>query len=143
MPKKSRAKKKRFSKKVLIVEGIIFTPKGVLLLKRSSKNSLYIDKWQFPGGKAKKGESSLGALKREVFEETGCKCSSPRLLKKITFSEVFLGRETVVSLSVFSCRLKKGNFCLSRDHSKFKFVKKSKILPSSLTPVSKISLFGL
>ena len=54
-----------------IVEALIHNNKGeILLLKRSKKNSVWVNKWQLPGGKLEEGESSIKAIKREIFEET-------------------------------------------------------------------------
>jgi 8-oxo-dGTP diphosphatase len=138
MAHKSKSSRKRF---VRIVEGIIKDAKGrVLLLKRSDLNSLYVGKWQLPGGKAHKNESAVHALKREIFEETGCKCSSVTRLKEITFSEKFKGSQSTVELSIFVCKVK-GKIVLSADHSQHKFIRASKMLKKILAPLSKKALF--
>ncbi len=49
----------------------------VLLLKQSQGNKL----WTLPGGKVRMRESLLGALKREVQEETGLKIQSIVLVR--------------------------------------------------------------
>ena len=49
----------------------------VLLLKQSRGNKL----WTLPGGKVRMRESLLGALKREVQEETGLKIQSIVLVR--------------------------------------------------------------
>ena len=137
-PKKGKQKTKRF---VRIVEAIVSDSKGrVLVLKRSKNNSIYVGKWQFPGGKAWVGESAKRALEREVFEETGCRCVSLKQIKKLTFSEQFRGRVSVVELVSFSCKLK-GTICLSRDHCDYKFVKGDGFLKRILAPISKKVFF--
>jgi len=137
-PKKGKQRTKRF---VRIVEAIVSDSKGrVLVLKRSKSNSIYVGKWQFPGGKAWVKESAEKAIKREVFEETGCKCVSLKQIKKLTFSEQFKGRVSVVELVSFSCKLK-GKIQLSRDHCEYKFMKSNGLLKRILAPISKKVFF--
>lgn len=132
--------KKKSRSKVAISEAIVSTPNGILLLRRSRNNDLYIGKWQLPGGKVEQGESPLQAIKREVKEETSCKCASMGLVKKLSFSGSYRGSISQVNLYVYECKIK-GSICLSKDHSKSMFVKKSKIKPSMLAPVSRWALF--
>jgi mutator protein MutT len=136
--KKSPKSKKLF---VRIVEAIVKDSRGnILLLKRSKNNSVYIGKWQLPGGKANKGESAIHAVKREIFEETGCNCVSVESLKKITFSETFKGKESKVELNIFICKVR-GGIVLSKEHSEYKFAKASRMIEKILAPVSKKALF--
>jgi 8-oxo-dGTP diphosphatase len=46
-----------------------------LMLRRGPDTSWNPGKWDFPGGKIKKGENLEEALQREVFEETGLEVS--------------------------------------------------------------------
>jgi ADP-ribose pyrophosphatase YjhB (NUDIX family) len=132
-------KLKRFS----IVEALIYNSKGeVLLLKRSKKNSTWINKWQLPGGKVEKNESSLSAIKREIKEESSLGCAGISLDKVFCFKHKFKGLNECICLKVYSCKLSKDPLVLSLDHSSFKFVKLSKIKKFSLTNISKISIFG-
>jgi len=142
MQAKKKVKKSRKSKRfVLIVEAIVSDPKGrVLVLKRSKNNTIYVGKWQFPGGKGESGESARTAIKREVFEETGCKCASLKQIKKVTFSEYFRGQTSTVELVSFSCKLK-GRITLSEDHCAYKFVKGNGILKRILAPISRKVFF--
>lgn len=57
---------------LVVLRGIIKTPKGILLLKRSSKDSYEPGAIEFPGGKFE-GGSLKSNLKREIEEETGLK----------------------------------------------------------------------
>lgn len=135
---KTKHKKKSF---VRIVEAIIKDSKGnILLLKRSGVNSIYVGKWQLPGGKAWKGESAKSAIKREVLEETNCKCSKVELLKSVVFTEKFNGTVSTVELNIFSCAVK-GCIVLSKDHTKYRFARSSKIMHNFLAPISKKALF--
>jgi len=136
--RKPVSKKKRF---VRIVEAIIKDARGrILILKRSTNNSIYVGKWQLPGGKAEKGETALQTANRELLEELGCKCFSFKLLKKIIFTEMFKGSKSTVELSIFSCKMK-GSILLSKDHTIYKFVNSARIEKRLLAPVSKKALF--
>jgi len=131
-------KKKSF---VRIVEVIIKDERGrILILKRSNNNTIYVGKWQLPGGKAEGGETALQTARRETNEEIGCKCSSFKLLKQIVFSEMFRGHKSTVELSIFSCKMS-GKINLSVDHTEYKFVNSSRIEKRLLAPVSQKALF--
>ena len=141
MAVKSKLSLKGKPKCVSIVEALVFDPKGnLLLLKRSKSNSLYIGKWQLPGGKVEPKESIKRAIKREIKEETGCACNSIKLKKKVKFVEKFRGKVSTVCLSVFVCKLK-GDIILSEDHCEKKFVDITTVSRSSLAPVSKKAIF--
>ena len=45
--------------------------KGNLLMTRRAPQKSFAHTWENPGGAAKAGETSLQAIKRELFEETG------------------------------------------------------------------------
>lgn len=133
-------KVKRFG----IVEVLIYDSKGkVLLLKRSKNNSTWVNKWQLPGGKVEKGESFIHAIKREIKEESSLSFKGIKLEKFFCFNDDFRGKKECVLLKVYSCSLDNSPLLLSEDHSSFKFVDPKKIKKSSLTDISKISIFGL
>ncbi len=136
----SKDNNKKGKKEVRISEAIVSSSEGVLLLRRSRNNDLYVGKWQLPGGKVMAHETPLKAVKREIFEETGNKCSKVSLVKKISFEEDFKGKKSKVVLNVYSCQIN-GKVALSEDHSKAKFVRKSKISDKVLTPISKKAIF--
>ncbi|MGI6589116.1 MAG: NUDIX domain-containing protein [Candidatus Iainarchaeum sp.] len=131
-------------KSFVIVEALIYNNKGeILLLKRSNKNSVWVNKWQLPGGKVEEGESPLKAIKREICEETSLSCKGLSLFNVFKFENTFKGKKEVVSLKVYSCNISEEDLVLDADHSSFKFINPKKIKKSDLTQISKISIFGL
>src|SRR3974390_1825118 len=57
----------RFTKEVSVMGWIEDPDQGVLLVRQAAGPK----HWTLPGGKVKRGESLVNALKREEFEETG------------------------------------------------------------------------
>jgi ADP-ribose pyrophosphatase YjhB (NUDIX family) len=75
--KPAASSKFRAAKEVSVMAWIENQFGDVLLLKQSRGNKL----WTLPGGKVRMHESLLGALKREVQEETGLKIQSIVLVR--------------------------------------------------------------
>jgi ADP-ribose pyrophosphatase YjhB (NUDIX family) len=75
---KPRAKntRARFTKEVSVMGWIEDPDRGVLLVRQAAGPK----HWTLPGGKVKRGESLVKALKREVFEETGLRIQVGSLL---------------------------------------------------------------
>ena len=59
----------------LVVCVWVYDGKGKLLLTRRAKEKSYPGTWENSGGAAKAGETSLQAIARELFEETGIRAS--------------------------------------------------------------------
>ena len=55
----------------LVVCVWVYDGKGNLLMTRRAPQKSFAHTWENPGGAAKAGETSLQAIKRELFEETG------------------------------------------------------------------------
>ena len=125
-----------------IVEAIVTNEKGqILLLKRSENNTFFCGQWQLPGGKVEFGEKVRDGIKREIMEETGCKCKDLKIIKVYSFEKAFNGFKGSLFLMVFNCKLD-GKLKLSADHTESKFFDLNKIDKSALTPISKKSIFG-
>jgi 8-oxo-dGTP diphosphatase len=78
-----------------------------LLAKRLPGGSMG-GRWEFPGGKAERGESPEGALRREIFEEFGVPVHVGRHL----VSTSFLNQGTEYLLLAFEARLEKEDLTL-------------------------------
>jgi ADP-ribose pyrophosphatase YjhB (NUDIX family) len=77
MPKVSpRAPRLRPTKEVSVMAWIEDSESNVLLVRQAAGLRL----WTLPGGKVKRGESLVKAVKREVFEETGLRVQVGPLL---------------------------------------------------------------
>jgi 8-oxo-dGTP diphosphatase len=135
--KKSVLKKKP----VVIVEALVHDTKGrLLLLKRSNTNSIYVGKWQLPGGKVEEGETPIEAINRELREEIACNCLEAKKIKEVLFSNIYKSKKELVKLIVFGCNIE-GQLALSDEHSELKFFEKKKIPRSLLAPASKKAIF--
>jgi 8-oxo-dGTP diphosphatase len=54
-----------------VAVGILRRPDGQVLFAQRPAGKVYAGYWEFPGGKIEAGETSLGALVRELDEELG------------------------------------------------------------------------
>jgi A/G-specific adenine glycosylase len=71
------------------------------LIQQRPAGGLFGGLWEFPGGKKKRGESRVAALRREVREELGAEITDVRYLTSVQHAYTRFR----VSLSVYSCRL--------------------------------------
>ncbi|MDD4250642.1 MAG: NUDIX domain-containing protein [Candidatus ainarchaeum sp.] len=125
-----------------IVEAIIKNDAGeILLLKRSNHNTFFTGLWQLAGGKVEFGENIESAVKREIFEETGCNCINSKLEKVFSFYEEFNGFKGTLFLMVYSCEIN-DSIKLSKDHDEFGFFSMTQIKKMKLAPISKKAIFG-
>ena len=103
---------------IVSVEAIIVQDDSLLLLKRN--NPPVKDRWWFPGGRIRKGETLEDALFREVEEETGLQIIDYKLLN--VYSRVFHERHDIAI--VYLCKCKVENIVLNDEHSEYRFFKK-------------------
>ena len=66
-------------RKIKVVAGVILFERKILITKRPY-NVHMGGKWEFPGGKVKKNESDIQALKRELNEELSIHVTVNKLL---------------------------------------------------------------
>jgi ADP-ribose pyrophosphatase YjhB (NUDIX family) len=103
---------------IVSVEAIIIKDNSMLFLKRN--NPPVKDKWWFPGGRIRKGETIQEALHREIKEETGLTIEILRFVG--VYTRIFTHRHDITI--VFLCKCIDRKVTLNNEHSKFKFFKK-------------------
>lgn len=84
---------------IQVVGAAIINDKGELLCAQRGYGSL-IGKWEFPGGKIKKGETDQEALKREIREELDIEIEVNELIDE-NYNEY---KDSNVNLKVYKCR---------------------------------------
>ncbi|MBN1378454.1 MAG: Nudix family hydrolase [Gammaproteobacteria bacterium] len=85
---------------ILVAAAAIVDEQNRVLVTQRAKNSHQGGKWEFPGGKCKKGETIKEALDRELMEELGINPIEPAHL--ITLTHAY--PEKTVTLSVWKVR---------------------------------------
>ena len=100
--------------KALIVKG-----KKILIIKRSSKEDVYADEWDLPGGKMKLGEHPIDSIKREVFKETKLKIEIIRPLDVWTFFKD--GKTQVIGIT-FLAKPITSKISLGKEHTNYKWI---------------------
>jgi len=80
-----------------VAVGILVNEKNQVLIAKRSSDKHQGGKWEFPGGKLEKGETSYQALCREMREEVGIEVQSATLLSEMTYHY----KEKTVSLDFY------------------------------------------
>jgi len=80
-----------------VAVGILVNEKNQVLIAKRSSDKHQGGKWEFPGGKLEKGETSYQALCREMREEVGIEVQSATLLTEMTYHY----KEKTVSLDFY------------------------------------------
>jgi len=80
-----------------VAVGILVNEKNQVLIAKRSSDKHQGGKWEFPGGKLEKGETSYQALCREMREEIGIEVQSATLLTEMTYHY----KEKTVSLDFY------------------------------------------
>ena len=101
-----------------VVAAIIFYNNKVLATQRFYSTDLHTSlKYEFPGGKVRKNEDHITALKRELKEELDLK------VKKLNyyFHNNFIYPNKIVNLYFFTCTIERFNLKM-RAHKSFKLL---------------------
>lgn len=105
-----------------VVTALIVNPSKdkFLIVKRKKSDAIHSCLWSFPGGKVKKGESFIDALKREVKEETNLELEDN--IKKISEFEYSRPNKDLAMGSCFSCIALCEDVIISEEHDEFKWI---------------------
>ncbi len=79
---------------------------GRILIQKRPAGGLLAGLWEFPGGKVEPGESSTGALRREVREELRVEIEDVRRLTTVQHAYT----RFQVTLHAFTCRIRDSDF---------------------------------
>ncbi|WP_010283104.1 (deoxy)nucleoside triphosphate pyrophosphohydrolase [Bacillus timonensis] len=124
-------------KHIYVVAGVITDKEKILCVQRGPNNLLAL-KWEFPGGKIEKDETSEEALQREIKEEMLCEIDVGSQIDETVYEYDF----GIVHLSTYSCKLVKGTPTLT-EHAALKWLSSSELpsldwAPADLPTVRKL-----
>lgn len=101
-----------------VVAAIIFYNNKILAAQRCSSKDKYMSlKYEFPGGKVKKNEENITALKRELIEELGLNVENFTYY----FHNKFIYPNKTVNLYFYKCTIKNVKIEM-KVHKSFKFL---------------------
>ena len=122
------------------VGALIFNAKNEVLMIRTHKWS---GKWGIPGGKIKRNESSLAALRREIMEETGLKITGIQfvIVQDCIGSKEFY-RDAHFVLLNYTCRCvaKNPRVILNEEAQEFQWLKPTAAKKLSLNKPTRVLL---
>lgn len=121
-----------------VTAGIIINKKRVLVAQRLPGSHMEL-KWEFPGGKIKKGESRENCLIRELKEELGVDIQILKFFETVEFSYP----EKDIRLHFFICTIKKGipvgHHCRSFIWANKENLKNIDFLPADRVIINKVA----
>jgi phosphoglycolate phosphatase-like HAD superfamily hydrolase/ADP-ribose pyrophosphatase YjhB (NUDIX family) len=138
-PRRPNAKDAQQCVPVPTVGALIFNGTGEVLMIRTHKWS---NKWGIPGGKIKRGETSIAALRREIKEETGLKVTDIEfvLVQDCIHSREFY-RDAHFVLLNYTCRCAgKPRVTLNEEGQEFRWLPPAEAKKLKLNKPTKILL---
>lgn len=125
-------------KKTTVVAAIIENAQEEVLCALRSHEMSLSNKWEFPGGKVKKGEDFRMALKREIREELSCSISAGNVFHDHTHED----ETSLIRLIVLKASLVSGE-PIAKEHAKLLWLPKSYLsslqwAPADLPAVEKL-----
>jgi len=109
---------------IKVAAAIIMQGEKVLITKRA-KDDAHALKWEFPGGKAEKGETLKECLKREIKEELDLEIKTGDLFDVTAADDI--------ELSSYLCEIIAGNLKLNV-HEDFKWVNIPELMKYDFAP---------
>lgn len=108
------------SRPIATAGALLHDDQGKLLMVKTHK---WGHRWGIPGGKIRRGESALDALRREVREETGLEIAEPRfvMVQDSIDSEEFLRPEHFLLLN-YVARVAAGEVALNDEAQEYRWV---------------------
>ncbi len=100
----------------------IFIDGDKILATKRSDNMHLAGKWEFPGGKIEKDETTQECIIREIYEELGI-VAKP-IIRLIAVKHIY--PEKSIQLIPFLCTIESGDISL-REHAEYKWISKLKI----------------
>ena len=85
-------------KRVLVVDGVLFRGKKILLGKRPLSKNAFPGLWELPGGHVEEGETPENALEREFLEELGIKVHVLREIHSFPYFSAGIKKKVLVFL---------------------------------------------
>jgi len=110
------------------VRALIYNNDKLLILRRSESDENDPKLWDIPGGGIELNEDIYGALKREIFEETGIDSSDIYIenLHGIIFTE-FNSVDKLI-IAIFVCHSSISDIKLNSEHSEYAWISTKNVL---------------
>ncbi|WP_167604981.1 (deoxy)nucleoside triphosphate pyrophosphohydrolase [Maribellus sediminis] len=113
----------------------LIVEQGRILIAQNRATSDHPGKWEFPGGKLKKGETPEQSIVREIFEELNLQVKVIRKLEVVAYD---YGHKHI-QLIPFICCVEGGELALN-DHEAVKWISMEQSLNADFSEADKVLL---